>query len=108
MIQALKEQIEQINDHYDLEIDLAVTESIYGSDVLASMADMTEEVVNNIEYLVELGFAETVSDICNRFGPALIEDRYLFRDKVDRMLSALGPDAIEKAGEDMSCWEELM
>ena len=101
-------RIEQINEQYGLEIDLGYVEEIYGEDMLQSMADMAEEVLENIDYLVELGFDEGVSDICNRFAPILLEDNGYFREKVDRLIADLGHDAVEKLLEDMSPWEELL
>jgi hypothetical protein len=101
-------RIEQINEQYGLEIDLGYVEEIYGEDMLQSMADMAEEVSENIDYLVELGFDEGVSDICNRFAPILLEDNGYFREKVDRLIADLGHDAIEKLCQDMTPWEELM
>ena len=100
--------IEQLNTHYGLEIDLSHVEQIYGSDMLDAMASMVEEVVANIEYLVELGFDENTTDVCNRYGPVLVEDRYYFREKVDKLFADLGHDAIEQLAEDMSHWEKMM
>lgn len=104
----IQTRIEQINEQYGLEIDLSYVVELYGEDMLQSMADMADEVEENIDYLVELGFDEGVSDICNRFAPILLEDNGYFREKVDRLLADLGHDAIEKLAEDMTPWEELM
>lgn len=108
MIEYLICRIESINEENDLQISLETIEEIYGQDVILSLVDNAEEVVQNIEYLIHLGFADTVSDICNRFAIILCEDHHIFRARVDQLIQSVGENYADKMGEDMSYWEALI
>ena len=104
----LYEEIEQINHDMDLQIDVQTITEIYGPGLMDSMYDMCEDVVKNIFYLCDCRLGSTVTDICNRFAPILLEDPQIFEDKVDAILERFGEDYKEAIAEDLSVWEELM
>jgi hypothetical protein len=104
----LYEEIDQINRDLDLQIDVQTITEIYGPGLMDSMYDMCEDVVKNIFYLFECRLGSTVTDICNRFAPILLEDPQVFEDKVDAILERFGEDYKEAIAEDLSVWEELM
>lgn len=108
MIMELYDQIARINEENDLEISLDTIADIYGSHVVTQMAQMPCDVVNNIEYLISLGFEEDVTDICNRYGILLCQDCGYFSDQVQKLICRMGDDYVQKMGSDMSCWESLM
>ena len=101
-------EIQSINEQYDLAIDLSCTEELYGDHMITLMEQMLPDVLANIHCLIDLGLSDTVSDVCNRYGPVLLEDPDLFREKVTALLASLGDDAVEAMGQDMSVWEALM
>ena len=101
-------QIDLLNREFGLEIDPDTIQNIYGPDVVERMAEMTEDVTENIRFLVALGFGEDVSDICNRFGILLCQDRADFRHQVKTLIRDLGYDYVNRLAEDMSLWEKLL
>ena len=108
MPEMLYERITQLNEEKHLDISLDTIAQIYGDEVVSRLAEGLEDTVANIECLVSLGFEEDVSDICNRYGILLCEDPAVFCDNVKRLIDSVGPDYVEKLGEDMSYWEKLM
>ena len=100
--------IAKINEENNLGISLDTIAQIYGEYVVERMAEMSDEVIANIEYLIFLGFEEDVTDICNRFGIVLCQDTDCFCERVWELVCAVGSNYVEKMGEDMSCWEALM
>lgn len=104
----LEYEIRSINEEFDLEIDLSATEEIYGDNMTALMDQMLPDVLSNIRCLIDLGLQDMVSDVCNRYGPILLEDPDSFRQKVRELLASLGDDPLETMGEDLSVWEALM
>lgn len=101
-------EVARINNEYGLEISLDHISHIYGEPVLDHLAEMLDDVIANIEFLLSLGFGDDVSDICNRFGIILCEDTFLFSKKVSALVDSIGSDFIAKMGEDMSLWETIM
>lgn len=104
----LEQTIGELNTQHGLEIELDAIAEIYGEDIVDRMAEYAEEVIANIEYLLSLGFAETVSDICNRYGISLLEDNHIFRSNVDALITGLGKSYTEQLAEDVSYWEQLL
>lgn len=104
----LEQEISQFNAAHSLDICLDAVGEIYGADVLDRMAEDVETVIDNLEFLLSLGFGEETADICNRFGVILLEDCAVFRENVNAMLADIDGDYVEKLGEDMSPWETLL
>lgn len=104
----LEQEISQFNAAHGLDICLDAVGEIYGADVLDRMAEDVETVIDNLEFLLSLGFGEETADICNRFGVILLEDCAVFRENVNAMLADIDSDYVEKLGEDMSPWETLL
>lgn len=108
MYRDLEAAIAQWNEEYDLEMDLETVAEIYGEDITERMEESSPEVIGNVEYLLQLGFGDGVSDIFNRYGIILMEDNHIFRENVQALIRDLGPDYAQKLGEDMSAWETLL
>lgn len=90
------------------ELDLSVVAEIYGEDIVERMYEYSEDVISNVEFLLELEFEESVTDIVHRFGLILLEDPCIFRENVQNLIQDLGEDYVERLGEDMSPWESLL
>ena len=65
--------VQKLNDYYALEIDLDYIAELYGESVVGNIANEPEELEQKVMWLLEKGFEETTSDICNRFGILLCQ-----------------------------------
>lgn len=99
---------QHLNSTYALQIEPETIRQIYGAGLVEQMAERAEEVEENIRFLLAKGLADTVSDICNRFAPSLLEDSVCFAEKAEALFQSLGPDYGEKLAEDMTLWEAML
>lgn len=104
----LYDAVDQINREYALEIDLDCTAEIYGEHILEAIGDDTEGFREKITWLLAQGFADTVSDICNRFGILLTYDNETFFAQFEKLMKQLGDDFAWQISMDMSLLEALL
>ena len=100
--------VQKLNDYYALEIDLEYIAEIYGESIVASIAEQPEELEKKVMWLLEKGFEETTSDICNRYGILLCQWQEDFVAGFEKLIGKLGADYAEQIAEDLSLLEELM
>lgn len=90
-----------------MNIDFNKIREIYGDDALVACNENIDELVQNINYLIKLGF-DDYEDIIERFPLAFVEDHEIVKEKIDELIERLGPDYLNILGEDMGYWEELL
>lgn len=90
-----------------MNIDFNKIREIYGEDALIACNENIDELVQNINYLIKLGF-DDYEDIIERFPLAFVEDHEIVKEKIDELIDRLGPDYLNILGEDMGYWEELL
>lgn len=90
-----------------MNIDFGKIREIYGEDALVACNDNLDELVKNINYLIKLGF-DDYGDIIERFPLAFVEDHEIVKERIDKLVTRLGDNYLDKLGEDMGLWEELL
>ena len=100
--------VSQINIVHKQEIDLDSISQIYGPDVVEAIAENPMDFEEKIMWLLNHNFADTVSDICNRFGILLLEPTETFIEKFEQLIARLGEEYADLIGEDLSLLEELL
>lgn len=98
----------ELNARHGLQLEPEAVREIYGMDMVRSLESQQETVEQNLVFLLKNGFADTVSDIGNRFAPSLLEDSETFREKAEALMEELGEDYARQLGQDMSVWERMM
>ena len=104
----LEEKIRLINAQYGLEISLDAIREVYGREIVAKLAESEVDTLANIHCLIEMGFGDAVSDICNRYGILLCDDNGYFRYQVRQLASAFESDYIKALTTDLSLWESIL
>ena len=90
-----------------MNIDFGKVREIYGEDALVMCNDNLDELVKNINYLIKLGF-DDYADIIERFPLAFVEEHECVKKRIDKLILSLGDNYLEKLGEDMGLWEEIL
>ena len=90
-----------------MNIDFNKINEIYGEDALIACNDNIDELVKNINYLIKLGFND-YEDIIERYPYAFVEDHEIVKERLDNLISRLGPDYLDILSDDVSYFEELM
>lgn len=92
-----------------MPIEIEKIEEIYGSSVIELLKDedMYQDFLQNILYLVKIGI-EDVNEVVESYFLIFLCDHNEFVEKVNSLVMELGNNYIEKLGEDMSYWEELL
>lgn len=88
-------------------IDFNKIKEIYGEDALVTCNENIDDLVQNINYLIKLGF-DDYGDIIERFPLAFVEDHEIVKERIDELIERLGPDYLNILSEDMGYWEELL
>lgn len=103
----LYDLVNEINLKHNLEIELDNIVDTYGEDVIELIAEDLDAFEEKIEWLLSLGFSDTVSDIC-RYGILFAEDNNLFISKFSELIQRLGNDYVDEISEDLSLLEEVL
>lgn len=107
VVERLEAEIARLNKQFSLQMDLEAIRVIYGAETVVRLAQHETDTVANIRHLIDLGFGEMVTDICNRYGYVLLEDYECFRWKLQDLIDSLGPDYMTILHNDMSLWQAL-
>ena len=89
-----------------MTINLNKIEEIYGKNYIYEFYDNKEEAINNINYLISLGFKD-VSDIVENNPYMFLIDEKTFKEKVSNIIDKLGVEYIEKLEQDFTLWGEI-
>ncbi len=90
-----------------MNIDFHKIKEIYGEDALVACNENIDELVQNINYLIKLGF-DDYEDIIERYPLAFVEDHEIVKERIDTLIGRLGVEYIELLSEDMGLWEEIL
>jgi hypothetical protein len=107
IVDRLAAEIRRINKRFALRIDPEAIRVIYGAETVVRLAQHEADTIANIRHLIDLGFGELVTDICNRYGYILLDDYECFRWKLQDLIKSLGPNHVEIINNDMSVLEAL-
>jgi len=90
-----------------MQIDFLKINDLYGDEMLKSFKENIETVIENLNYLVKLGF-DNYEEIVERYAPILLLSSNEFKNKLNDLILKLGPDYLDKFETDMSLWENLL
>jgi len=80
---------------------------IYGQEMLKSIKENFDTVVDNIKYLVVLQFTD-VEDIFERFVPIFLNDNKIFKEKINSLIKKIGPNYVAEIENDLELLGELL
>ena len=89
-----------------MEIDLEKIREIYGNSSIYEISDNIDELKANMKYLYNLGI-EDVLNVIELYPYMFLQERDIFKEKVDNLIDKLGTDYIEKLSEDFNLWSEV-
>lgn len=90
-----------------MKIDFGKIRELYGEEALLTCKENIDYLVENINYLIKLGF-EDYEDIIERFPLAFIEEPSIVKERIDKLIQRLGVEYLDILNEDMSLFEELL
>ena len=81
---------------------------VHGSDVVVQLVNSeNDDFFDNVLYLKELKIEE-IEEIIERYFLIFLYSHDSFVEKVDNLINKLGSNYINKLGDDMTYWEELL
>ena len=107
VVERLEAEIRRLNSRFGLQIDLEATRVIYGAETVVRLAQQDADTVANIRHLIDLGFGDMVTDICNQYGYVLLTNYESFRWKLQDLMESLGQDYMAILRRDMTIWQAL-
>ena len=90
-----------------MQIDFLKINDLYGEEVLKSFKENIETVVENMNYLVKLGF-DNYEEIVERYAYVVLLSPNEFKTKLNDLILKLGPNYLDKFETDMSLWEKML
>lgn len=90
-----------------MDIDFGKIRELYGEDALITCKENIDYLVENINYLIKLGFDNYV-EIIERFPLAFIEDPHIVKERINKLIQRLGIEYLDILNEDVSLFEELL
>lgn len=90
-----------------MNIDFGKINEIYGEDGLETCRENVDYLVDNINYLIRLGF-DYYEEIIERYPLAFVEEPSIVKKKLDNLIKRLGGEYLEILSDDMSLFEELL
>ena len=79
---------------------------LYGSNMLNEIKDNLKDVINNMNYLSNIGIIDII-DIFERYPMIFLYDKETFIEKVNNLTSNI-PNYIEELDKNISLWESLL
>jgi len=89
-----------------MKLDLNKIQEIYGDSSIYEIKNHMDQVVDNMNYLLSLGFND-VYNIVENDPYMFLYDKKEFINKIDKLINKLGVEYIEKLEEDFSLWGEI-
>ena len=89
-----------------MKYDLDKIKEIYGESSIYEIQDNIEELISNMKYLSKLGFKD-IYDILSTHPYMFLIEENDFKEKVDKLITELGVEYVEKLDEDTSLWESI-
>lgn len=86
-----------------MKINFSKISEIYGKNTLYEFKENIEDVTDNINYLLKLGFTD-VYDILELYPYMFLMSNDIFKEKVDRLINHLGVEYLNILSEDTTLW----
>lgn len=89
-----------------MEIDLEKIKEIYGNSSIYEISDNIDELKENMKYLYNLGI-EDVLNIIELYPYMFLQERDVFKEKVDELINSLGDNYLEELSNDFNLWSNV-
>ena len=86
-----------------MEIDIEKIIEIYGNSSIYEINDNIDELKTNMKYLYNLGIKD-VLNVIELYPYMFLQDRFLFKDKVDKLIQNLGDNYIDELSNNFNLW----
>ena len=86
--------------------DMKKIQELFGKSFIQEMGDNKETFIENIEYVVSLGYKD-VFELVEHYPETFLIDSITFKEKVDHLLESLGVESFEKIEENIEIWESI-
>lgn len=86
-----------------MKINFKKIMEIYGNNSIYSFKDNIEDVEENINYLLKLGFKD-VYDIVEQYPYMFLMCEDIFKEKVNKLINKLGIEYLSILEEDTTLW----
>ena len=90
-----------------MEINLNNIRETYGDNVIISISDNIDDVMENIEYLKKLNFTDT-EDIFEKYAIIFLDMPSEFKRKIEKLIKEIGHNYVEVIENDLSILEKLL
>ena len=90
-----------------MNIDFNKISDTYGDSVIELVRDNIEDVNENINYMIKLGFTD-IEDIFERYTLIFIDTPSTFKYKLNKLINELGSNYIDIIENDLFILEKLM
>ncbi len=89
-----------------MEIDLEKIREIYGNSSIYEISDNIDELKANMKYLYNLGI-EDVLNVIELYPYMFLQERDIFKEKVDELINSLGDNYLEELSNDFNLWSSV-
>ena len=89
-----------------MEIDLEKIIEIYGNSSIYEISDNIDELKANMKYLYNLGI-EDVLNVIELYPYMFLQERDVFKEKVDELINSLGDNYLEELSNDFNLWSSV-
>lgn len=90
-----------------MNIDFNKISDTYGNSVIELVRDNIEDVNENINYMIRLGFTD-IEDIFERYTLIFIDTPSTFKEKINKLINELGSNYVDIIENDLFILEKLM
>ena len=90
-----------------MNIDFNKISDTYGDSVIELIRENIEDVNENINYMIKLGFTD-IEDIFERYTLIFIDTPSIFKEKINKLINELGSNYIDIIENDLFILEKLM
>ena len=90
-----------------MNIDFNKISDTYGDSVIELIRDNIEDVNENINYMIKLGFTD-IEDIFERYTLIFIDNPSIFKEKLNNLINELGSNYVDIIENDLFILEKLM
>lgn len=90
-----------------MDIDFIKIKEIYGEDIIFQTKENYEDVIENIKYLITLGFND-VEDIFEREVFLFLYDPKTFKEKITKLINDIGNNYVELIENNIELLEVLL
>ncbi len=90
-----------------MKMDIEKIKEIYGNSMLEDMSENIDTVKHNINYLHSINILDT-NELVESYTPIFLYEEKEFENKINILISKLGPNYVDKIYDNLGVLEELL